>query len=79
MKDMMSLLCFGAGVVAGALIYKHSQDAKKLVNKGEKAVKQEVEMIKDSMQQTQNDSKQKKQATLPIFCLQDKLNVCFTP
>lgn len=60
MKDMMSLLCFGAGVVVGALIYKHSQDAKKLVNKGEKAVKQEVEMIKDSMQQTQNDSKQKK-------------------
>ncbi len=60
MKDMMSLLCFGAGIVAGALIYKHSQDAKRLVNKGEKAVRQEVEMIKDSMQQAQNDSKQKK-------------------
>ena len=38
---------FGAGLVAGALLYKHCEDAKKLVNKGEKAVKKEVENMKE--------------------------------
>jgi len=40
---------FGAGLVTGALLYKHSQEAKQLVNKGEKAVKKEVENLKETV------------------------------
>ena len=47
MKDFCMIIGFGAGLVAGALLYKHSQDAKQIVNKGEKAVMQEVENMKD--------------------------------
>ena len=57
MKDFCMIIGFGAGLVAGALLYKHSQDAKQIVNKGEKAVMQEVENMKD-MVKTQK-SKQK--------------------
>jgi len=46
MKEIWMIVGFGAGLVTGALLYKHSQDAKKLVNKGEKAVTNEVENIK---------------------------------
>ena len=42
MKEIWMIMGFGAGLVAGALLYKHCDDAKKLVNKGEKAVKKEV-------------------------------------
>ena len=42
MKEIWMVMGFGAGLVAGALLYKHCEDAKKLVNKGEKAVKQET-------------------------------------
>ncbi len=47
MKELMMIVGFGAGLVAGALLYKHSQEAKQLVNKGEKAVKKEVENMKE--------------------------------
>lgn len=47
MKELMMVVGFGAGLVAGALLYKHSQEAKQLVNKGEKAVKKEVENMKE--------------------------------
>lgn len=46
MKEIWMIVGFGAGLMTGALLYKHSQDAKKLVNKGEKAVTNEVENIK---------------------------------
>ncbi len=46
MKEIYMILGFGAGLVAGALLYKHCDDAKKLVNKGEKAVKQEADNLK---------------------------------
>jgi len=46
MKEIWMIVGFGAGLVTGALLYKHSQDAKKLVNKGEKAVTNEVENIR---------------------------------
>ena len=46
MKEIWMIVGFGAGLVTGALLYKHSQDAKKLVNKGEKAVTNEIENIK---------------------------------
>ena len=47
MKEIWMLMGFGAGLVTGALLYKHSQEAKQLVNKGEKAVKKEVENLKE--------------------------------
>ena len=49
MKEVWMIMGFGAGLVTGALLYKHSQEAKQLVSKGEKAVKQEVEMLKETV------------------------------
>ena len=43
MKEIWMVVGFGAGLVTGALLYKHCEDAKKLVNKGEKAVKKKLE------------------------------------
>ncbi|MBE7075798.1 MAG: hypothetical protein E7375_01860 [Clostridiales bacterium] len=59
MKDFCMLMGFGAGLVTGALLYKHSQEAKELVNKGEKAVKKEVENFKDCVKSQQVKQKQK--------------------
>ena len=50
MKEIWMVMGFGAGLVTGALLYKHCEDAKKLVNKGEKAVKQEVENLKETVE-----------------------------
>ncbi len=49
MKEIWMIMGFGAGLVTGALLYKHCEDAKKLVNKGEKAVKNEVENLKETV------------------------------
>ncbi len=49
MKEIWMVVGFGAGLVTGALLYKHCEDAKKLVNKGEKAVKKEVENLKETV------------------------------
>lgn len=49
MKEIWMIFGFGAGLVAGALLYKHSQEAKQLVNKGEKAVKKEMENLKETI------------------------------
>ena len=53
MKEIMMIVGFGAGLVAGALLYKHSQEAKQLVNKGEKAVKKEVENMKEMVKKSE--------------------------
>ena len=34
------------GLVTGALLFKHSETAKEIVNKGEKAVKKEINEMK---------------------------------
>lgn len=57
MKDFCMIIGFGVGLVAGALLYKHSQDAKQIVNKGEKAVMQEVENMKDMVKTQKNKRK----------------------
>ncbi len=62
MKEVWMIMGFGAGLVAGALLYKHCDDAKKLVNKGEKAVKQEVENLKETVKAPQKAKKQAKKA-----------------
>lgn len=49
MKEIYMLVGFGAGLVTGALLFKHSQEAKQLINKGEKAVKKEVENLKQTV------------------------------
>ena len=49
MKEFMTIIGFGAGLITGALLYKHSQEAKELVNKSEKAVKKEMEMMKEKV------------------------------
>ena len=62
MKDIWMVVGFGAGLVAGALLYKHCDDAKKLVNKGEKAVKKEVENLKETVKTEMKPKKQAKQS-----------------
>ena len=57
MKDIMLVVGFGAGLVAGALLYKHSQEAKTLVNKGEKAFKNEVESMKEIIKKPKRQEK----------------------
>ncbi len=57
MKEIWLIMGFGAGLVAGALLYKHCDDAKKLVNKGEKAVKQEVENLKQTVKSSKKQEK----------------------
>ena len=64
MKEIWMVMGFGAGLVAGALLYKHCEDAKKLVNKGEKAVKQEVENLKETVKT--EAKKAKKQLQKPM-------------
>lgn len=60
MKEIYMIVGFGAGLVTGALLYKHCEDAKKLVNKGEKAVKTEVENLKQSVKAEKPKQKAKK-------------------
>ncbi len=64
MKEIWMVIGFGAGVVTGALLFKHSQEAKQLVNKGEKAVKKEMENLKEIVtpQQKKSEKQSKKKA-----------------
>ena len=60
MKEIWMVVGFGAGLVTGALLFKHSQEAKQLVNKGEKAVKQEVDNLKETIKSQKMQKKQPK-------------------
>ncbi len=64
MKEIWMVIGFGAGVVTGALLFKHSQEAKQLVNKGEKAFKKEMENLKEIVtpQQKKSEKQSKKKA-----------------
>lgn len=46
----MTIIGFGAGLITGALLYKHSQETKQLVNKAEKSVKKEMDMMKEKVE-----------------------------
>ena len=50
MKELMMIVGFGAGLVTGALLYKHSHETKNFVNKSEKAVKKEMEEMKSKVE-----------------------------
>ncbi len=67
----MTLIGFGAGLITGALLYKHSQEAKNLVNKSEKAVQKEMEMMKDKVEPKIN--KAKKQVKKGLKNVADKI------
>ena len=43
MNDIKCLLGIGLGMIAGAMLYKYSICAKKIIDQGEKKVMQEVE------------------------------------
>ena len=47
MKEVHMLLGFGIGLVTGVLLYKYSTGTKKTVDKAEKAVAKEVDMMAD--------------------------------
>ncbi len=47
MKEIHMLLGFGIGLVTGVLLYKYSTGTKKTVDKAEKAVAKEVDMMAD--------------------------------
>lgn len=49
MKELMLVVGFGAGLITGVLLYKHSQDVKSVVNKAEKSVSKEMNEMKDKM------------------------------
>ena len=57
MKEAMMLLGFSMGLVTGALLYKYSQGAKKIVDQGEKKVMKEVEKATTELKKTQKKSK----------------------
>ena len=65
MKDFMMLLGFGAGLVTGMILYKHSQGVKQVYNKGEKneeklakeakKIKKNAEKVIDKTEKKIND------------------------
>ena len=57
MKEAMMLLDFSMGLVTGALLYKYSQNAKKVVDQGEKKVMKEVEKATAELKKAQKKTK----------------------
>lgn len=57
MKEAMMLLGFSMGLVTGALLYKYSQNAKKVVDQGEKKVMKEVEKATAELKKAQKKTK----------------------
>lgn len=57
MKDAFMLLGFSMGLITGALLYKYSQSAKEMVDKGEKKVIKEVEKATSEIKKAQKKSK----------------------
>lgn len=57
MKESM-LFGLAVGMVAGALLFKHCESCKDVVNKGEKALKQEIESITGQKNKKKSTSKQ---------------------
>lgn len=60
MKEIYMAIGFGAGLVAGTLLYKHCQETKQLVNKGEKVVKEKVESMKEKVEDMKENIKSQK-------------------
>ena len=54
MKELYTLLGFGAGMLAGMVLYKHNMKAKTIYNNGEK-------VVLDKLNQTEKEAKAKMQ------------------
>ncbi|MBQ8908705.1 MAG: hypothetical protein IJY90_00230 [Clostridia bacterium] len=59
MNDIKCLLALGAGMIAGAMLYKYSNCAKKIVDQGEKKVMQEVDSIEKQAKQSMEKAEKK--------------------
>ena len=59
MKEAMMLVGFGMGLIAGAMLYKYSSCAKKVIDQSEKKVKQEIESMEKQAEQSMQEKKSK--------------------
>ena len=72
MKDFMMLLGFGAGLVTGMILYKHSQGVKQVYNKGEKTIMENLEKNEEKL--AKEAKKIKKNAEKVIDKTEKKIN-----
>ena len=59
MKDVMMLLGFSMGLLTGALLYKYSQNAKEMIDQGEKKVMKEVDKMASKTEKAMNKAEKK--------------------
>ena len=59
MKDVMMLLGFSMGLLTGALLYKYSQNAKEMLDQGEKKVMKEVDKMASKTEKAMNKAEKK--------------------
>lgn len=64
MKETAMLFGFGLGLISGALLYKYHMGAKKLVDKGEKAVMDKVEDMQQDAQKAIQQAKKKNETSI---------------
>ncbi len=51
MKDIMMLMGFSMGLLTGALLYKYSQNAKSMIDQGEKKIVKEAKKLEKKAEQ----------------------------
>ena len=59
MKDVMMLLGFSMGLLTGALLYKYSQNAKEMIDQGEKKVMSKVDQMATQTEKAINKAEKK--------------------
>lgn len=59
MKDVMMLLGFSMGLLTGALMYKYSQNAKQMIDQGEKKIMKEVDMMANKTEKAMNKAEKR--------------------
>ncbi len=59
MKDVMMLLGFSIGLLTGALLYKYSQNAKEMIDQGEKKVMSKVDKMATQTEKAINKAEKK--------------------
>lgn len=59
MKDIMMLVGFSMGLLTGALLYKYSQNAKEMIDKGEKKVIKSAKQMEKKTEQTMDELEKK--------------------
>lgn len=59
MKELMALLGFGTGMIAGVMLYKYSQEFKKNVDMGEKKVMQSAKKLEEKAEDKLDEAEEK--------------------